>query len=94
MSRDEMDIRPVGVTLSAEDINAIIADTQDAARINGKEVLYVVVKPDPEDAEFFYTEIHYKQPITRLRRITGYMSKLENFNSAKQAEARDRRPHD
>lgn len=33
-------------------------------------------------------------PFERIRRITGYLSKLEHFNSAKQAEERDRVTHD
>jgi hypothetical protein len=89
-----MDIRPVGITLTDSDIELITTDTKEASRINGKEVLYVVVKADPLDAEYFYTEIHYKQPITRLRRITGYLSNLSNFNPAKRAEALNRRPQD
>lgn len=31
--------------------------------------------------------------ITRVRRITGYLSTLPNFNDAKRAEARDRVAH-
>jgi len=31
--------------------------------------------------------------IRRIRRITGYLSTEERFNSAKQAELRDRKPH-
>lgn len=35
---------------------------------------------------------HY-DTVKRLRRITGYLSDLTNFNVAKQAEARDRVAH-
>ena len=31
--------------------------------------------------------------VRRIRRITGYLSTEERFNSAKQAELRDRKPH-
>lgn len=34
-----------------------------------------------------------KSPIKRVRRITGYLSNIENFNSAKQAECQDRYVH-
>ncbi len=33
------------------------------------------------------------QDIRRIRRITGYLSTVDRFNAAKQAELRDRRPH-
>lgn len=31
-----------------------------------------------------------KSPIVRVRRITGYLSRIENFNDSKQAELSDR----
>ncbi|MCX7970160.1 MAG: hypothetical protein N3A57_01150 [Negativicutes bacterium] len=34
-----------------------------------------------------------KSPIRRVRRITGYLSEIENFNSAKRAETDDRVVH-
>jgi anaerobic ribonucleoside-triphosphate reductase activating protein len=34
-----------------------------------------------------------KSPIRRLRRITGYLSNLENFNSAKLSECSQRAVH-
>lgn len=33
------------------------------------------------------------EDIRRIRRITGYLSTVDRFNAAKQAELRDRRPH-
>ena len=38
-------------------------------------------------------EAEEKSPIKRVRRITGYLSNIENFNPAKQAECRDRVIH-
>lgn len=34
-----------------------------------------------------------KSPIKRIRRITGYLSEMANFNDAKQAELADRTTH-
>ena len=34
-----------------------------------------------------------RSPIKRLRRITGYLSAIDNFNDAKKAELRDRVAH-
>lgn len=34
-----------------------------------------------------------KSPIRRVRRITGYLSNIENFNDAKKAECHDRYVH-
>lgn len=35
----------------------------------------------------------HKSPIQRVRRITGYLSNIENFNDAKKAECQDRFVH-
>jgi hypothetical protein len=34
-----------------------------------------------------------KSPIIRVRRITGYLSKIDNFNDGKKAELADRTTH-
>ena len=36
---------------------------------------------------------HKKSNITRIRRITGYCSNVNNFNSAKRSELADRKTH-
>lgn len=33
-------------------------------------------------------------PFTRVARITGYLAKIERFNSAKQSEVKDRVKHE
>lgn len=38
-------------------------------------------------------ETTIKSPITRVRRITGYLSNIDNFNNGKRAECADRRTH-
>lgn len=38
---------------------------------------------------------HYnQQPFDRVRRVTGYLSKSTRMNSGKQAEVKDRLPHE
>lgn len=37
--------------------------------------------------------VGYGVGFERYRRLTGYLGKLENINSAKQAEIRDRKKH-
>ena len=59
------------------DINPQLELISVDLEIDGAEV---VIKP------------HYKT-IKRYRRITGYISELNNFNSAKQSEANDRIKH-
>lgn len=47
-----------------------------------------------KDAEEFVVDIDKGKPrIERLRRITGYLSNLNNFNGGKKAEEKDRVKH-
>lgn len=34
-----------------------------------------------------------KSPVRRVRRITGYLSSVDNFNDAKRSECQDRKVH-
>jgi hypothetical protein len=45
------------------------------------------------DGESIIIRGHEKSPIRRVRRITGYLSTLEQFNDAKRAECTDREIH-
>lgn len=56
----------------------------------GKKLASVEVKVDGDDVEI---TSHEKSPITRLRRITGYLSRVDNFNDAKRAELTARQVH-
>lgn len=51
-----------------------------------------------KDYDILYDEIGNDEelenvPFERIRRITGYLNKIEQFNSAKQKEVRDRKKH-
>lgn len=56
----------------------------------GKEIATIELETDGSEVVIQVTE---KSPIKRVRRITGYLSNIENFNEAKQAECRDRYKH-
>lgn len=46
------------------------------------------------DGEYVNLDLHFHDPFARIRRITGYLTgSLENFNSGKRAEERDRVKH-
>lgn len=45
------------------------------------------------DGDEIVIEAKERSPISRIRRLTGYLSKFDNFNEAKKAEAIARRPH-
>ncbi len=45
------------------------------------------------DGETIIIRGHEKSPIRRVRRITGYLSTIDQFNDAKRAECKDREVH-
>ena len=45
------------------------------------------------DGEEVIVKASEKSPIRRIRRITGYLSSIDNFNDAKVAECIDRTKH-
>ncbi|MDT8903150.1 anaerobic ribonucleoside-triphosphate reductase [Anaeroselena agilis] len=45
------------------------------------------------DGESIIIRGHEKSPIRRVRRITGYLSTVDQFNDAKRAECQDREVH-
>lgn len=53
------------------------------------ELVELEIKLDDGEVEL---HPHYNT-VKRVRRITGYLSNVENFNAAKKAEARDRVVH-
>ena len=46
-----------------------------------------------EDTQEYIVQAFKKSPITRIRRITGYLSDFNNFNEAKRQEADNRFAH-
>lgn len=73
--------------------NDIVAEEVHYWQSKGKEVGEVRISKDKEnDAKVVIASLP-KQKIKRVRRITGYLSAVENFNDAKRAELNDRVNH-
>ncbi len=76
--------------LSREEINHFIAEEQQLWRSRNKRLGQIELSIDQEEVIVKATE---KSPIRRVRRITGYLSSIDNFNDAKVAECSDRAKH-
>ena len=73
--------------------NDIIAEEVHYWQSQDKEVGEVRISKDKDnDAKVVIASLP-KQKIKRVRRITGYLSAVENFNDAKRAELNDRVNH-
>jgi anaerobic ribonucleoside-triphosphate reductase activating protein len=73
--------------------NDIIAEEIHYWQSQDKEVGEVRISKDKDnDAKVVIASLP-KQKIKRVRRITGYLSAVENFNDAKRAELNDRAGH-
>lgn len=71
----------------------IIAEEMRFWQKEGREVGEIRVKRDKEDQEKIVVASLPKANIKRIRRITGYLSEVNNFNEAKKAELKDRVQH-
>jgi|GEM_PF-4368850 len=63
-------------------------------RASGKEPDRVLLNPDGDEIELKAILKADPGTIRRTRRVTGYLTDLQNMNDAKQAEVRERRAHD
>lgn len=73
--------------------NDIVAEEVHYWQSQDKEVGEVRISKDKDnDAKVVIASLP-KQKIKRVRRITGYLSAVENFNDAKRAELNDRVKH-
>jgi anaerobic ribonucleoside-triphosphate reductase activating protein len=73
--------------------NDIIAEEIHYWQSQDKEVGEIRISKDKDnDAKVVIASLP-KQKIKRVRRITGYLSAVENFNDAKRAELNDRVNH-
>lgn len=89
-----MIINGVAVTadpaLNNEEITTIVdAELQEWAK-RGKTLARIELSIDGEEVVIKAVE---KSPVRRIRRITGYLSSVDNFNDAKRAECEDRKTH-
>ena len=79
------------VGLDHGEIAAQLAIERHTFAQNGKALASVEFSADDEG--YLVIKSVEKSPIRRLRRITGYLSNMENFNDAKQAELAARYKH-
>ena len=76
--------------LPEKDITEIVDQEIEIWRQAGKTL--AEVRTSWSDDEIMVESLE-RSPIKRLRRITGYLSAIDNFNDAKKAELRDRVAH-
>lgn len=77
-------------TLTNEEIAWFVTEEKRIWSSNNKKLGLLELGLDGEEIVVKATE---KSPIRRVRRITGYLSSIDNFNDAKVAECEDRATH-
>ena len=77
-------------SLTNEEIMYFIDEEKRLWESRHKKLGQLELSLDGEEVVVKATE---KSPIRRIRRITGYLSAIENFNDAKVAECNDRTLH-
>lgn len=76
--------------LSVTEMTAIVEEEIALWKARHKELARVLLTLDEENIVIKAVE---KSPVRRVRRITGYLSNMENFNDAKQDELQARYKH-
>ena len=80
--------------LASDEVEGIVRTEIIAWQEKGKKLAKVEINIyRGKSLEINSTEAAKKGQIKRVRRITGYLSNVENFNDAKKAECRDRLVH-
>ena len=77
-------------TLTNEEIMLFVAEEKRLWESNNKKLGQLELGLDGEEVIVKGTE---KSPIRRVRRITGYLSSIDNFNEAKVSECTERTKH-
>lgn len=89
-----MSVNSVKITadpaLTAEEVAAVVNEEIRQWQERGKQLGAVSLTLEGDEIVIRATE---RSPIRRVRRITGYLSTLEQFNDAKRAECGDRIEH-
>lgn len=80
----------IGGSMSLQEAEYYIADELQQWKKKGKILGRVILSICGDEIEIKSFE---KSPIARIRRITGYLSTEDRFNSSKQAELHDRVSH-
>lgn len=76
--------------LAQKEIELLVSAEIEEWKKLGKEMASISLEFDGQEVLIHAVE---KSPIRRVRRITGYLSNIENFNDAKRAECLDRVVH-
>ena len=76
--------------LTVAEMTSIVEDELKLWKENQKELARVELTLDGDNVVIKAVE---KSPVRRVRRITGYLSNMENFNDAKQDELGARYKH-
>ena len=77
-------------SLTVAEMTSIVEDELKMWKDNQKELARVELTLDGDNVVVKAVE---KSPVRRVRRITGYLSNMENFNDAKQDELGARYKH-
>jgi hypothetical protein len=87
-----MDIDGIKVTVTGDPYPGEIEGyVRRGLRKHGKLLTAMEITLDGEDCDIHYITI--ERPFERIRRITGYLQKTEQWNNAKKAELQDRVKH-
>lgn len=76
--------------ITRSEIESIVAEERSKWLADGREISRIELSLEGEEIIVRTVE---KSPIRRVRRITGYLSNMENFNDAKQDELAARKAH-
>lgn len=76
--------------MEAKEASQYVTDEIKHWKAKGKTLGKVVLEADGSD---IIIKAYEKSPIRRIRRITGYLSEVSNFNDAKRAELAGRVIH-
>lgn len=77
--------------LTQNEIACFVAEEKRLWESRSKKLGQLELNIDGDEIIVKATE---KSPIRRVRRITGYLSSIDNFNDAKTSECNDRARHD
>lgn len=76
--------------ITRSEIESIVAEERSKWLADGRKISRIELSLEGEEIIVRTVE---KSPIRRVRRITGYLSNMENFNDAKQDELAARKAH-
>ena len=76
--------------ITEQEVQAIAMEERQIWARRGKEVAEIKLTLEGDEIVVQTVE---KSPINRVRRITGYLAPLHNFNASKKAELADRFNH-